>query len=1075
MLKQNKALVVKSVLFLAVLVFGGVMLFSSRDRDDDYIESLAQEAQDYQTPSYNDGEPSEADTDEDYTQAPPARQPIAALTGPFICQCADEYIVKELEAPRARSEGVQVKSIQTLHGTNMLLEADGSLWSWGSSWTGQLGRREGLQHSAIPAVIMEDVVYVAEGGYFAITNTGCLWGWGAQVSQHGILDSGAPRFLLSDVSTVFTSRYRDFALRTNGSLYAFRPRRDTLWDQFGRRIMSDIINIEVEITHVLDSVVGVYSTTHRDFILQCNGNLWYITDNTDPYLIMGGVQAVFPPIATDLRGGRRVVFVKQTDNSLWSIVIAPRGGARGELPAPEHVLDDVSDVVRGNLNDFFIQTDGSLWGKGHNNSGQLGIGDRNRSEYPVFVMGDIANVYTHDARTFAITTQGALYAWGENERGMLGIGSDRFSLYPRRILDGVAYVRIGTQGGWGGSEFALGVNGEFWKWGMYWTDSGHAPSVVDSPRLALDSVREFHAFGSNTLVVDNSGNLYAWLHGSGTFWVNEQAVSPVHLLDSVIAVYVDSDFGYGFIMRNDGSIWAMGNNDGGRLGDGTHTFRPYPVNISYAFSYAVGSRPRILGHTPVDAIERASHSLPFVYISNWEQFFIDENGWLWSWGFDLHMQGRGMLGRSTNPYDLNGGMTPGIVMGNVVYVSSQIEAYAIREDGSLWEWGTEDRDTPEYVMGQIASIYMAYPHVFALGEDGVLWYWRSAWARYGLEWWDSSIFSMPYQNTVSFREPMQVMENVASLYMSSGAFFALKQDGDLWSWGESPVGLRGDGNPPLHIGVGWPSISLESLPEPTLLMPNIARFYVFEQSAFAITRSGSLWAWGNNSHGQLGDGTRISRYAPVYIMDGVLEVFSDGTSTFASRADGSLWGWGWNVHGQLGDGTNLSRLTPVQIMVTHDSGWVSPEGVRFVIPTETFFEAPRAMYFSAGTVFAIQGDNSLWAWGIDISASPVHVMDDVDKLLRTTRWDWRGSEQPIYALQTDGNLWDLGAIQEQDTGLSEPELIATDIMQVTSSGGAVIAVTMDNQVLAWGTNWNNRLAEGDELIPRDAPVRIVFE
>jgi alpha-tubulin suppressor-like RCC1 family protein len=78
---------------------------------------------------------------------------------------------------------------------------------------------------------------------------------------------------------------------------------------------------------------------------------------------------------------------------------------------------------------------------------------------------------------------------------------------------------------------------------------------------------------------------------------------------------------------------------------------------------------------------------------------------------------------------------------------------------------------------------------------------------------------------------------------------------------------------------------------------------------------GSLWCWGNNSHGQLGDGTWTNKNTPVQIIpSGVVAVALGNSHTCAIKQDGSLWCWGWNSSGQLGDGTNTDKSSPVQII-----------------------------------------------------------------------------------------------------------------------------------------------------------------
>ena len=75
----------------------------------------------------------------------------------------------------------------------------------------------------------------------------------------------------------------------------------------------------------------------------------------------------------------------------------------------------------------------------------------------------------------------------------------------------------------------------------------------------------------------------------------------------------------------------------------------------------------------------------------------------------------------------------------------------------------------------------------------------------------------------------------------------------------------------------------------------------------AVKADNSLWAWGINTYGQLGNDTETEQRAPVKIMDNVSSAFAGINYSFVITADGSLWGSGWNRSGQLGDGTEIIR------------------------------------------------------------------------------------------------------------------------------------------------------------------------
>ncbi|WP_295612432.1 hypothetical protein [uncultured Lamprocystis sp.] len=121
--------------------------------------------------------------------------------------------------------------------------------------------------------------------------------------------------------------------------------------------------------------------------------------------------------------------------------------------------------------------------------------------------------------------------------------------------------------------------------------------------------------------------------------------------------------------------------------------------------------------------------------------------------------------------------------------------------------------------------------------------------------------------------------------------------------------------------------------------PEMQRLASGHLHSMAIKTDGNLWAWGWNSHGQLGDDTTTDRSTPVQVLTGVAAVAAGEAHTLAIKTDGSLWAWGWNWNGQLGDGTT-DHFTPVQVL--------------------TGVAAVAAGYLHS---LALKTDGSLWAWG----------------------------------------------------------------------------------------------------------------
>ena len=116
------------------------------------------------------------------------------------------------------------------------------------------------------------------------------------------------------------------------------------------------------------------------------------------------------------------------------------------------------------------------------------------------------------------------------------------------------------------------------------------------------------------------------------------------------------------------------------------------------------------------------------------------------------------------------------------------------------------------------------------------------------------------------------------------------------------------------------------------------------QHSVAIHPDGTLWAWGGNHNGQLGDGTATDRTAPVQVGTDThwASAAAGNFHSLAIKTDGTLWTWGSNASGQLGDGTTTDRTDPVQVGT--DTNWASVSG-------------------GDSHTIALKTDGTVWGWG----------------------------------------------------------------------------------------------------------------
>jgi alpha-tubulin suppressor-like RCC1 family protein len=337
------------------------------------------------------------------------------------------------------------------------------------------------------------------------------------------------------------------------------------------------------------------------------------------------------------------------------------------------------------------------------------------------------------------------------------------------------------------------------------------------------------------------------------------------------------------------TLFTWGANDFGQLGDNTIITRSTPVTT-------------FAGGTTWKSVAGAGY----------RTFAIKTDGSLWGWGFS----DRGLLGtndgtpnRSTPVTTFAGGNNWKQVSGGSFHTA------AIKTDGSLWTWGRNfntstlginlnsdaNRLTPITTFAggtnwkQVAT---GENCTAAIKTDGTLWMWGSnANGKLGTN--DTNTKSTPVTTFAGGTNWKQVA-------CATDHIVAIKTDGSLWTWGRNN-----------EAQLGTNDTNTRTTPVTTFAGGNTWKSVVVSgSSTAAIKTDGSLWLWGSNESGQLGDNTTITRSTPVTTFAGGnnwKQVSAGNSYTAAIKTDGSLWTWGFTFGGRLGNnitGFN-SRITPV--------------------------------------------------------------------------------------------------------------------------------------------------------------------
>ncbi len=273
--------------------------------------------------------------------------------------------------------------------------------------------------------------------------------------------------------------------------------------------------------------------------------------------------------------------------------------------------------------------------------------------------------------------------------------------------------------------------------------------------------------------------------------------------------------------------------------------------------------------------------------------------------------------------------------------------------------------------------------------------------------------------------------------------YARLNDGTLWSWGSNFYGQLGNG-----------TTSDAHVPGQIGSDSNWREVFGGRDHTLAIKNDGTLWAWGRNASSQLGDGTTTDRSTPIQVGtdSNWLTATGGGGHTLALKTDGTLWAWGSNASGQLGDGTTINRSLPIQI--GSGSTW-------------------QAVAAGSSFSLAIKTDGTLWAWGSNSSGqlgigtttdSPVQVQVGTNN--NWTRIEARGGR--TMGMQDDGTLWGWGHNlygqlgDGSTTNSNVPVQVGGANEWTTFSAGIThtLAIKTDGTLWAWGNNDDGSLGNG---------------
>lgn len=892
-------------------------------------------------------------------------------------------------------------------GLALAQKTDGTLWSWGSNNYGQLGDSTTIDKSSpIQIGTLSDWASFSVGNVngYAVKQNGTLWSWGFNNSgELGNFTDGLTTYTSSPIQVgTLTNWSSVYAARDSQAAWALRT-DNTLWawgnNGSGYTLGVQSMSFNASSPMQIDGSWGyVFPGRNGAMALKSDSTLWGWGNNTYGELNNGTTAAQISPIQV---GALQYSGTPVTYNLNWSganflgdnWLIYNRAGTYyimgrnryGEL-GDGTTTQRTRPMLSGSLGQFgewssavgintsITKNNGSLWGWGLNDQGQLGNGNKLSTGSPTQI-GTLTNwlkVSVGANTTAAIKRGRTLWVWGYNANSQVGDGTTISKSSP---------VQIGTVIEWADvsmgllSAAALRLDGSLWTWGSGASGQlGQGNTIsINAPNQLGTAVWKQVSAGANLMgAVRNQGTLWMWGQnttgglGDGTTFSRSSPVQIGALTDWVKVLCSDR---FAFALKSNGSIWGWGLNTYGTLGDSTTVNKSSPVQISssgwvdigigYNNCYAVkydgtlwgwGDGALSAGGAVGDGLS-TSRSSPvqigtltsWGYVTGGDQWAsaLTTKGNFYGWGDNTYEQ----LGQNVNTDTLGHMSSPSQI--GTLSTWSKIFNYAtgggmaIKGDGTLWAWGTNSngrlgqndtfaRSSPVQVT-DYSGTYNNWSTIVSTGTSGGIKTTGTLWM------WGENFYGTVGNNTTTYySEPIMIgaLSNWSQIGGGGGAINALKTDGTLWGWGRNEFGGSiGDNtiinkSSPVQIGTmtNWSKISSGG-----------GAFFQMQ----AIKTDGTLWSWGNNAlYGAVGDNTTINRSSPVQIgtLTNWSKVYAGSGVSLAIKTDGTLWAWGENAKGQCGDGTTIRRSSPVQI-------------------------GTLTTWTDIADSLALKSDGTIWSWG----------------------------------------------------------------------------------------------------------------
>ena len=844
-------------------------------------------------------------------------------------------------------------------GTTVLARADGKVWSIGKNSYGQLGDSSVTNKNEF--VCISKPILLFEETPIRIKGIGNSKNAKVNMSQGFNLLYNS----VDNSELTFTSRNKSIATveESTGKITSVKKGKTqiSVTDKIsGQTTSADVYVLgEEDITFP-----QIESSNYATVTLKANGEVWSYGYNGYGQLGTGDTSNKILPTYTGINGimqialGNEHTVAVDKDGHVWTwgynnygqLGNGTTGGVSTEKvqvksPDGEGVLENIISVAAGNSYSVALDKDGNVYTWGYNGYGQLGLGDGNYRALPVKVdsLQGIIKIKAGNVSTFAIDNNNKLWSAGYNGYGNLGDGTtgNKTSFVKIDALENVADVSASPTN----STIVLLLDGTVWGFGNNANNAltnvgGAIPQQLQGPDGALDNVTAIgtgyysgYAITSEEKVVAWGMNNYSQLASGDT---STKSV-PVFMKDKDGNDFTDAMIISGGIYntelaKNDGTVWSIGYNGYGELGDGSTTSKNKIECISTQYIKLQEREVTLKLSNPEYQINPET-----VYGFNLLFDVVENNG------FEYESSNNNIAtvdkttgkvvakntGRAYITLKCKNSDDEARVVINVIAedkkVREKVEAgnihsLALKQDGTIWSWG--DNSQGEMGNGQINSIKTDEPTQIKTG----------VYTEVKQEQTDEGSTQI---TTTQIKVNLDNIKDISAGYYYN---LAVDSDGYVYSWGYNGYGQLGDN-------------TNESKAIPTRIegLDHIAKVYAYGNTSMAISEQGEIYVWGYkyskvpakinfyskavDIHGKLilaEDGSvwylseNPSRIAG---LQNIVEIASGDNYYSALDAKGQVWVWGYNGYGQLSQGnrSNIDEPVPVKIQKNSENTEEEPE------------------------------------------------------------------------------------------------------------------------------------------------------